>query len=292
MKVDNSFSWFPKKLVGLGSLNVTIVGGTGGLGRAITAVFAGAGANVTVIGQTFRDSDKENVKFIKADLSSIASSQDVAKKLDVSKTDILLFTTGIFAAPTRQETKEGLERDIAVSYLNRLAMIRILAPKLGSEKNSLGFSPRIFIMAYPGSDQLGTPDDLNSEKKYGTMQAHMNTVAGNEALVYDSALKYKNLGIYGLNPGLVKTNIRDNLFGENSWKSRIIESVIGWFTNTPEQYATKISPLLIAEELNSKTGGIFNNSGKALFPSKGFTNEYASQYIKRSEELLKSKNLI
>lgn len=293
MAVDNTFSWKPKNLANLEGLQVLVVGGTGGLGRSISQVLASAGAIVTVIGQTFRDSDVKNIKFIKGDLSSIENSQTLAKNLDVSKTDIVLFTTGIFAATKREETEEGLERDMAVSYLNRLTMIRTIAPRLSkTEKNSFGFIPRVFIMAYPGSGQLGTIDDLNQEKSYGAMKAHMNTVAGNESLVYDSASKYHGVSFYGLNPGIVKTNIRNNFLGENSWKSRILETIIGWFTPTPEQYASGIAPLLIAPELEDRNGAIFDSKGNALHPSKGLTKEYASRYVEASEKLLSSRKLI
>lgn len=291
MAIDNTFSWSPKKLVNLDSLKVLVVGGTSGLGRAISKVLASAGAEVTVVGRTFRDEGVKNIKFIKGDLATIEASKEVIKTVDASSFDIALFTTGIISAPKREETSEGLERDMSVSYLNRLAMIPILAPKMTKAKNDLGFGPRIFIMAYPGNGQLGTIDDLNQEKSYSGIKAHMNTVAGNESLVYHSASKYNSVNFYGLNPGLVKTTIRDNYLGENSWKSKVTETLIGWFTNTPEQYASIIAPLLIAPELENKNGGIFDNRGRALVPSKGLTNEYAEKYIRKSEELLKSKGL-
>lgn len=291
MVVDKSFLWIPQKLSGFTNLNVTIVGGTGGLGRAIGVVLASAGVNVTVIGRTFRDSDKKNINFIQADLTSMAEARKVAQNLNAPSIDVLLFTTGIFASPKRQETPEGLERDMAVSYLNRLVMIQEIVPRMESKKNSFGFVPRVFVMAYPGDGQLGTIDDLNSDEKYGVMKAHMNTVAGNEALVYDGASKYKNVHFYGLNPGLVSTGIRDNLLGEGSWKSKIMEGMIGWFTQTPESYAKCIAPLLVAKELEDANGTIYNNKGQRLHPSKNFTPDYATNFVNKSWELLKSKNL-
>ncbi|GMM31576.1 putative short-chain dehydrogenase/reductase [Martiniozyma asiatica (nom. inval.)] len=291
MKQDKSFTLKSKTLNKLKGLNVIIIGGTGGLGRAISRVLAFAGASVTVVGRSFRDQENSNIKFIKADLSSIKDSKRIAQNLDVSATDILLFTTGIFAGPKRELTEEGLESDMAVSFLNRLAILKEVAPRMGSEVNFLGFRPRVFVMAYPGSDQLGNIEDLNSEKSYSSMKTHMNTVAGNEALVYDSVSKYPNLRFYGLNPGLVKTNIRDNLFGKGSWKSSIMETMIGWFTNTPEQYANIITPLLVAPELDSYNGCNFNNKAQAIFPSKDFTKAYAAKYISASEKLLKDKKL-
>ncbi|ODV66778.1 hypothetical protein HYPBUDRAFT_11421 [Hyphopichia burtonii NRRL Y-1933] len=288
MNKDSSFTWIPKKLSDL-RLSVLIVGGTGGLGRAISRALLAAGADVTVVGRTFKDEDTK-IKFVKADLSSIKESEKTAHELDVSNTDILLFTTGIFAANSRQETAEGLERDMATSYLNRLVMLRILVPKL-KKTSALGFAPRVFLMGFPGNQQLGNINDLNLEGKYSMWQAHMTTVAGNEALIYDSVDKYQGVHFYGLNPGLVKTGIRNNLLGENSWVSSMIESLIGWFTPTPEGYADKISPILIAPELEKRNGGIFDNKGNALFPSKGMTTEYSKKFVTESETLLKNKGL-
>lgn len=119
MKQDTSFKWQPPSIdsLNLASLNVTIVGGTGGLGRAIALVLASKGAQVTVIGRTFRDSEVKNINFIEADMSSIKVSREVAERLPADNINILLFTTGIFASKTKQVTPEGLERDLAVSYL-------------------------------------------------------------------------------------------------------------------------------------------------------------------------------
>src|SRR5205823_6126471 len=49
---------------------VAIVGGTGGLGRALSRLMASRGASVIVVGQTFRDSDVPGIELIKADLSA------------------------------------------------------------------------------------------------------------------------------------------------------------------------------------------------------------------------------
>lgn len=293
MKQDKSFTWNPSPVdkLKLDSLKVAIVGGTNGLGRAIGHVFASHGAQVTVVGQTFRDNGVKNITFIKADLTSIETATRVAEQIPTETLDILLFTTGILASKVREETAEGLERDMAVSYLNRLAMLKVMIPKLKEKKNALGLSPRVFVMGYPGSGQLGTIDDLNQEKSYSFLKAHANTIAGNEALVLATADQYPDGNVYGLNPGLVKTNIRDNLLGPKSWKSYFIENLIGFFTKNADQYASTMVPLLVAPELEGRSGTLYNDKGNAIYPSEGMTKEYAASYVKASEELLKEKGL-
>lgn len=251
------------------------VGGTNGIGRALANAAQMAGAKVIVVGRKCRESD---VAFIEADLSLMTNAQRVADRLKNEAIDFLVLTTGIFAAIKREETSEGIERDFAVSFLNRLVILDALCPVL---KNGT----KILIWGYPGINQKGNINDLNSNQNYSAMATHMNTVAGNEILVNVFSKHYPNLIFYGFNPGLIKTNIRDNLFGENSLKSKIMEFLIGLFTPTADQYAQKILPLFLEE---NKSGSFFNRKGKIIHGSKNLTPEYAEEFLKKSRELLKS----
>ncbi|WP_254558670.1 hypothetical protein, partial [Salmonella enterica] len=94
-----------------------------------------------------------------------------------------------------------------------------------------------FVMGFPGAGEAGTLDDFDGARAYDAMRVHMNTVAGNEALVLDAAQRYPHAAFFGLNPGLVKTDIRANYLGEGSLKHRVIEGLLGLFTPTPETYA-------------------------------------------------------
>ncbi len=274
MARDESITW---KRVDVASLDangwrVAVVGGTGGLGRAISRVLASRGARVTVVGQTFRDEGVAGIDFVKADLGLMREASRVARELPVEELDLLLFTTGIFAAPAREVTAEGIERDMAVSYLSRLVMLREVAPRM-TKSRSGSRKPRVFVMGYPGAGQGGTPGDLNSERSYSAMTVHMNTVAGNEMLVLDAAKRYPHATFFGLNPGLIKTNIRDNFLGAGSFRSRFMESLIGLFTPTPEAYADRITPLLLSPDLEAHSGAMFDQKGNAILPTPKLTDE-------------------
>jgi NAD(P)-dependent dehydrogenase (short-subunit alcohol dehydrogenase family) len=206
--------------------------------------------------------------------------------------DIVVFTTGIFAAPKRQETAEGIERDMAVSYLSRLVILREIAPRLGKNRPGARLKPGVFIMGYPGTGQSGTPDDLNAEKSYSAFPVHMNTVAGNEMLVLDAAKRYPNASFFGLNPGLIKTNIRDNFFGKDTLKSRFMEWMIGLMTPSPETYAERIAPLLVSPDLEGHSGAMFDRKGHAILPSPKLTDaSYRSAFITGSEALVSRANV-
>jgi len=273
----------------LSGMRVIIVGGTGGLGRALSRCVATRGATVHVVGQTFRDSDLPNVTFTKADLSLMRVARSVARELPVEQCDAVVFTTGIFAAPKRQETSEGLELDMAVSYLNRLVMMREIAPRLGKDKPAGSPKPRVFVMGFPGVNQKGVHvEDLNAKTWYSAMPAHMNTVAGNEMLVLDSVKRYPDVNVYGLNPGMVKTNIRANFLGEDSFTHRFVEGLLGLFTPTPETYAERIAPLLFAPELNDRSGAMFNKYGQPARASPVLVDDpaHVAAFIKASEALV------
>ena len=108
MAPNKSLTWrrIDATSLDLSGLKVAIVGGTGGIGRALARFMASRGANITVVGQTFRDSGVRGIEFtfIQADLSLMREARRVGAALPAETLDLFVFTTGIFAAPKRQET--------------------------------------------------------------------------------------------------------------------------------------------------------------------------------------------
>lgn len=293
MAKDSSVSWRPVNAdrIGLKGTNAIVVGGTGGLGRAISQRLASSGAHVVVVGQTFRDTSTPGIEFVQADLSSMRKAQRVAKLLPAESADLLIFTTGIFAAPQRKVTAEGIEQDMAVSYLNRLVMLREMAPRLGTQRAGARAKPRVFLWGYPGGGQIGTPDDLNAELGYKALPQHMNTVAGNEILVLDATKRYPRLNTFGINPGLVKTNIRSNFLGDKKFFFGLLEGLIGILNPTPEEYANRIVPLLVTPDIESHSGAMFDKKAQAILPSNGLTEAHIRKFTSASEALVARSGL-
>jgi hypothetical protein len=130
-------------------------------------------------------------------------------------------------------------------------------------------------------------DDLNAEKSYSGMPVHMNTVAGNEMLVLDAAARYKNADFFGMNPGLIRTNIRDNFLGAGSMKSRIAEFLIGLLTPAVDTYAERILPLLVSPDLEGHSGAMFDRHGNAVLPTpKLLEPDYVSRFMAASQALV------
>ena len=151
---------------------------------------------------------------------------------------------------------------MAVSYLSRLATLQHLVPHFDR------FTPRrIFIMGFPGAGHAGDLGNLNTERGYKALPAHMNTFAGNEALVLHGGAAWRQHGAaaFGLNPGLIRTGIRANYLG-TGLLSTVVEALIGARSMSPEAYAAAIVPLLFAPELDAHPGAFFDSSADAILP--------------------------
>ena len=286
-KVDKNFTWHPVEAnsLDLADKDVVVVGGTNGIGRALALLMAERGATVTVAGRTFNDAGKSRINFMQADLSKMTEARSLGKKILELKPCLIVLTAGIMPGPIRQETTEGLEVDLAVSYLSRLTILDEICPTLDKSPGVLS-KPMIFIMGFPGTNQAGNLNDLNSEESY-PLYAHMNTVAGNEALVHHFTRHYSNINFYGLNPGLIKTNIRSHKLGHGTFRHWMTESIIGLLTITTETYAKRIVPLFFSKDIDSISGACFNQKVQAILQSPVMTEAYVEQYIAASRDLMK-----
>ncbi|CAE8675354.1 unnamed protein product, partial [Polarella glacialis] len=260
---------------------VAVVGGTSGIGAAFAKEMASKGADVIVMGRTFRD-EGPRLTFIKADLSSVESMKAAAAELPAEDLDMLIFTNGILPAKTRVATSDGLEADLAVSYISRFVILRELSERLGTNRPR---RPRVFVMGGPGLGEKGNPADLNAENSYSRFLQHGKTVAVNEALVLDAAARFPRLAVFGLNPGLIKTDIRSSITGTGCF-FRFTEGVVGYCFPSAEVYAERLVPVLFAPALEKESGFHFNPKADAIKPSKVMTTQLTAKYIEATEALL------
>jgi NAD(P)-dependent dehydrogenase (short-subunit alcohol dehydrogenase family) len=144
-----------EEIAALASTNALVVGGTGGIGKALTDQLARRGAKVTIVGRKAPEGLPENVKFVSADFNSVKVARETARGLKDEVFDLIVFTTGIFPGELVR-TSEGLERDLAVSYLSRYVIMQeFLANGLATVKLPSGKRPRVFIMGFPGAKNEG-----------------------------------------------------------------------------------------------------------------------------------------
>jgi len=154
--IRQDIRWQRQELVAnsLEGVQVAVIGGTNGIGRSLTHTLVAKGAQVLVVGRSFRDECLPRIKFIRADLSSVKIARNLARDLPLESLELIVMTQGIFAGRERRTNAEGIELDLAVSYLSRLVLVREFAGRVGKAKASLGKKPRVFVMGFPGIGKL------------------------------------------------------------------------------------------------------------------------------------------
>jgi NAD(P)-dependent dehydrogenase (short-subunit alcohol dehydrogenase family) len=267
--------------------NILIVGGTAGIGKAVAQQTLKHGANVTIVGRREPDETLSKAKFVQKDLQLMRNAKNLCKEIDLEKFDSIIFSNGIIASSERKETTEKVELDMAVSFLSRYAM----AKEFGhfSQRSDKTRKPRIFVIGYPGQKMQATVDDFNSEKNYKTFPAHMNTVVGNEALV--SFVHNNHVNAYGLNPGLIQTDIRQGYF-EGSFFGGIVEWLIAKIYQTVDQYAENVVlPLLVSEDLETASKSLYGPNGAKLNPNPWLEDQKNKDKVLEESEILLQKAL-
>jgi NAD(P)-dependent dehydrogenase (short-subunit alcohol dehydrogenase family) len=293
----------------LAGKNVLVVGGTGGLGRALAQRAASLGAAVTVAGRTFRDAGVRGIAFLPLDAASMKDCVKLGAEIDpvpdvgvararrscacrhplalfphtagrrpARPAQVVIFTTGTAPEATRKETADGLETDMAISSLSRLATLRALLPRLRA-------SARVFVWGMPGNGHSEPGhdthlDDLNATKRKfvgGFGWQHMNTVAVNEALVLHYARAPEAAGkvVVGCNPGLIAHSgggLRDKVHGGGIFGG-IAEGLLGLFFQSAQTYADKMLAAMLAPELSS--GALLGPGATPILPARIFADDAA-----------------
>jgi hypothetical protein len=141
------------------------------------------GAEVTVVGRTFRDDTAARLTFVAADLSSMSEAVRLGLEFLAELFDAALFTAGIITVKTREETREHVERDVAISYLSRLAVLQGLSSRLGSAHADGAPKLRVSSWDPPATKCSEAPTTSTLRTTNRPLVAHANTVTGNEILV-------------------------------------------------------------------------------------------------------------
>jgi len=290
----------------LNGRNVFIIGGTKGIGANLGVTLAKRGANVVISGRADSNNVLDTLKkeapqgnhgFIKGDCGLVKGASDVAKEYMSThdRLDILICTLGIFSTPQRNETADGLEEDFAVSYFSRYVVLREMKEYLEKSAAKRGEAARVYIWGFPGSSApIKSPDDPQFKQSYKQMDAHMNTVTFNEGLVYSFAKEAPQIAVFGVNPGLIQTDIRRNLVGYGFF-GNLIESFIGFTGRDMTAHVEDLTQVIASPELGLKvTGSIFNTLGEPIKPSAHFDDKetaFLSDYSRKLYDGITKKSL-
>ena len=278
-------------------MNILITGGTSGLGYRTAYILAHESENkIILIGSNNKkgqqaverliyETENKNLRFIKADLSSINEIKLLAKDLNKEKIDILINNAGALFY-SRNESIDQIEKTFALNHLSYFALTNLLL-KYKVIKNG-GRIINVASGAHRGIDV--DFNDLEMSNNYNGWKCYKKSKLCN--ILFTKKLSeltsINNITVNCLHPGFVKTE-----FGKNNKGiiSLAIKLLMNFFAITVEEGAKTIIHLVNSEDVKDITGKYYYKS-KIKQPSQYAENKsLADQLWNKSIEMLKNKGL-
>ena len=278
-------------------MNILITGGTSGLGYRTAYILAHESKNkIILIGSNNKkgqqaierliyETENKNLRFIKADLSSINEIKLLAKDLNKEKIDILINNAGALFY-SRNESIDQIEKTFALNHLSYFALTNLLL-KYKVIKNG-GRIINVASGAHRGIDI--DFNDLEMSNNYNGWKCYKKSKLCN--ILFTKKLSeltsINNITVNCLHPGFVKTE-----FGKNNkgFVSLAIKLLMNFFAITVEEGAKTIIHLANSEDVKDITGKYYYKS-KIKQPSQYAENKSsADQLWNKSIEMLKNKGL-
>ena len=278
-------------------MNILITGGTSGLGYRTAYILAHESKNkITLIGSNNKkgqqaierliyETENKNLRFIKADLSSINEIKLLAKDLIKEKIDVLINNAGALFY-SRDESIDQIEKTFALNHLSYFALTNLLL-KYKVIKNG-GRIINVASGAHRGTDI--DFNDLEMSNNYNGWKCYKKSKLCN--ILFTKKLSdltsKNNITVNCLHPGFVKTE-----FGKNNKGviSLAIKLLMNFFAITVEEGAKTIIHLANSEDVKDITGKYYYKS-KIKQPSQYAENKSsADQLWNKSIEMLKNKCL-
>jgi len=289
--------------------NAVVTGGTDGIGKEIAQGLVRAGHRLILVG---RDAEKgaraaqellattgnSGVRFIPADLSSLAETERLARDviLHFPRIHYLVHSAGIVRG-RRELTKDGVESNFAVNFLSRFALTQRLLPAL-KVAGQPGHTARVVMIS--GAARNGTIhfDDVNLAKHFSILRVVSQFCAANDVFTVELSRRMAlcseelRVTITCLKIGVVKTNIRRDFPMWMKWLVPLLaDPLLG---QTPCEAASAALRLLLSDEFEGVTGALFLKIKKFKrlpAPSNEQHSETGSQLWRLSERLANAASI-
>lgn len=237
---------------------VVITGAAGGLGRAVSRLYAKAGATVVLLdSDPFQldqwvdaiESDvlQANVEGVVADLGDMDSVREAATEIKANHplVHVLINNAAVYKAH-RVTVAQGLEMMFAVNQLGPFLLTHLLLNNLQAAEPS-----RILNVTAPSTTPLAF-DDLQGEKKFGALKAFSASKMANLLFTYELARRLEGSGVTAnaYFPGLMRTK----LLAEMPAPVRLLFHII---SKSPERAAEGLLYLGTSPEMEKASGKMF-----------------------------------
>jgi len=267
-----------------------ITGGTSGIGKALALDLAKNGETIVLVA---RDADRgkavqqeigartqnPNLDLQLCDLSVISSVRNLAEilKSRYESIDVLINNAGVHKSK-RQTTMDGFELMFATNHLGPFLLTNLLLELLQNSAQSNG-SARILNITAPSTVQPDF-DDLQSEKKFNSLNVFGATKMMNLLFTFELARRLENTGITAnaIHPGLA----RSGLMKEAILPMRLFT----WLMSRPPGKITgSIVRAATAPEFGTVTGKFLHRGKEIKAPDYAYDREAQKRLWAVSEAL-------
>lgn len=276
-----------------------ITGATSGIGKAAALKLADTGASLILLSRNekkgekicnqIREKNNTQVKFYKADISSMKQVRNVSEKIksDFNHIDVLINNAGA-RFDNYFKNDEGIELTFATNHLGHFLLTLSLIAML--KKSSQGRVINISSAAHAnGTEELY---DIVAPEHYDRRLAYGRSKLANLYFTYElsSKLKNSNITVNAVDPGGVATNFSRNN-GIIPWMKHYLSYLLNLKLISPQKASETVVYLASSDEVSRISGKYFFEKKEINSSSASYSKETAMKLWQLSLKLTGTESL-
>ncbi|MBV6421686.1 MAG: 3-oxoacyl-[acyl-carrier-protein] reductase FabG [Ignavibacteriaceae bacterium] len=276
-----------------------ITGATSGIGKAAALKLADTGASLILLSRNekkgekicnqIREKNNTQVKFYKADISSMKQVRNVSEKIksDFNHIDVLINNAGA-RFDNYFKNDEGIELTFATNHLGHFLLTLSLIEML--KKSSQGRVINISSAAHAnGTEELY---DIVAPEHYDRRLAYGRSKLANLYFTYElsSKLKNSNITVNAVDPGGVATNFSRNN-GIIPWMKHYLSYLLNLKLISPQKASETVVYLASSDEVSRISGKYFFEKKEINSSSASYSKETAMKLWQLSLKLTGTESL-
>lgn len=276
-----------------------ITGATSGIGKAAALKLADTGASLILLSRNEKKGEKicnqikeknnTQVKFYKADISSMKQVRNVSEKIksDFNHIDVLINNAGA-RFDNYFKNDEGIELTFATNHLGHFLLTLSLIAML--KKSSQGRVINISSAAHAnGTEELY---DIVVPERYDRRLAYGRSKLANLYFTYElaSRLQSSKITVNAVDPGGVATNFSRNN-GIIPWMKHYLSYLLNLKLISPQKASETVVYLASSDEVGRISGKYFFEKKEINSSSASYSKETAMKLWQLSLKLTGTESL-
>jgi NAD(P)-dependent dehydrogenase (short-subunit alcohol dehydrogenase family) len=196
--------------------------------------------------------------------------------------DIVICNAGIVGASTLEQV-DGIEKQFAVNHLSHFILVNRLLDLVKAAPQ--GRIVMVSSEAHKSAPKAGIEfDNLAGTRAYGTFKMYGQSKLANHLMTRELAkrLAGSNATVNSIHPGVVKTNIFNNMTGFTRW---LLDTIGGLFMKTVEAGAATMCYVATSPALAKVNGGYFSHCNPAPTTANAQSDTLAAKLWTVSEDM-------